>query len=78
MRDRNYGDVLGKFDVAIAVVHSFKNRALKNDSGSAERHSSYCFDVVRITGSFSQYAPPFNQSILLNSHVILDCVGSYC
>ena len=41
-------------DVTIAVVHSFKKRALRNVSGSAERHSSYCFDAVRMTGSFSQ------------------------
>ena len=48
-RDRNYGDVLGKVDVAIAVFRGIKSSALKNVSGSAERHSSYCFDAVRIT-----------------------------
>ena len=48
MRDRNHGDVLGKVDVAIAVVHSFKNRALTNVAGSAEQRKSYCFDAVRI------------------------------
>ena len=37
---------------------------------SAERRSSYCFNAVRIT-----QAPPVNRSILLNAHIVLECIS---